>query len=92
MEDLKANGFFIEYKDDKTFWRKRIENISKIHDLRGYGFLGELPEIVFLVGSKPHRFAVVDIYYTNEIPEKYMTAINTKFAYAIKCISLEAKK
>lgn len=43
--------------------------------------------IVFLVGSVPYRFKVVDVLEIHHdlIPEKYQTAIHTDFAYAIKC-------
>ncbi len=90
MQDLERDGFFIEYKEDKPFWKKRIDTLLKEYDLRAYGFLGKLPEIVFLVGNKPYRFRVVHIFYTHVIPEKYASAIKTEFAYAIKCVKLEA--
>ncbi|MFH0904505.1 MAG: hypothetical protein V1854_04875 [Methanobacteriota archaeon] len=90
MQDLSTNGFFIEYKEDKPFWKKRIDNILKEYDLRVYGFLGKTPEIVFLVGSEPYRFKVVNIFYTHNIPEEYASAINTEFTYALKCVSIDA--
>lgn len=88
MQDFERDGFFIEYKEDKSFWKKRIDNLLKEFDLRAYGFLGKLPEIVFLVGNKPHRFKVAHIFYTHIIPEKYASAIQTEYAYAFKCIPL----
>jgi hypothetical protein len=87
MEDLNINGYFIEYKEVKPFWNKRLDGILRSYDLRVYGFLGDLPEIVFLVGDKPHWFKVVNIIYTNDIPPKYKDSINTEYAYGIKCIS-----
>ena len=92
MEDIKEMGFFIEYKEDKPFWKKRIDNLLKEYDLRCYGFLGKQPEIVFLVGNKPYRFRVVHLFYTKELPEKYASAITTEFAYAIKCVELKTCK
>ena len=90
MQDLEKDGYFIEYKDDKPFWKKRIDTLLKKFDLRAYGFLGKLPEIVFLVGNKPHRFKIVNILYTHVIPEKYASAIKTEFVYAFKCIPLNS--
>lgn len=90
MKDLEQNGFFFEYKEDKPFWKKRLDNLLKKYDLRAYGFLGESPEIVFLVGNEPHRFKIDNISYTHNIPERYASAIKTEFAYAIKCVKLEA--
>lgn len=88
MQDLSIDGFFIEYKEPKSFWKKRIDNLLKEYDLRVYGFLGKFPEIVFLVGNKPHRFQVANIFYTHVIPGKYAHAIHTEFAYAFKCVRL----
>lgn len=89
MQDIKTDGFFLEYKEEKPFWKKRLDSLLKEYDLRAYGFLGKLPEIVFLVGNKPHRFKIAGIYYTHSIPERYAPAINTEFCYAIKCIPLK---
>lgn len=86
MQDMKENGFFIEYKEDKPFWKIRIDNLLKEYDLRAYGFLGKLPKIVFLVGNKSHRFRISHIFYTNEIPERYASATGTGYVFAIKCI------
>lgn len=88
MQDLNADGFFIEYKEDKPFWKKRIDSLLKEYDLRAYGFLGKLPEIVLLVGSKPYRYKIEHLFYTHIIPEKYASAINTEYAYAFKCVPL----
>jgi len=90
MQDLSADGFFIEYKEDKLFWKKRIDSLLKEYDLRVWGFLGELPEIVFLVGNEPHRFRIADILYTDDVPEKYASAIQTKFVFAFKCVPLKS--
>jgi len=89
MQDLSTDGFFLEYKEVKPFWKKRIDNLLKEYDLRAWGFSGELPEIVFLVGNEPHRFRIVDILYTDDVPEKYTSAINTDFVYAFKCVPLK---
>lgn len=86
MADLKEVGFFIEYKEDKPFWKKRLDNILKKIDRRVWGIMGELPEIIFLVGNKPYRFNVSHIFYEKNIPEKYKDAIKTKGAFALKCI------
>jgi len=89
MEDLSTDGFFIEYKEVKPFWKKRIDNLLKEYDLRAWGFFGRQPEIVFLVGNVPHRFRIVDILYTDDVPEKYASAIQTEFVYAFKCVPLK---
>lgn len=86
MQDLKQDRFFIEYKEEKPFWKKRIDSLLKEYDLRVYGFLGAVPEIVFLVGSKPYRYNITNIFYTNVIPEKYAPLIKTEYAYGFKCI------
>ncbi len=88
MQDLERDGYFIEYIEEKPFWKKRFDTLLKEYDLRVYGFLGKLPEIVFLVGNKPHRFKIAGIYYTHSIPEKYASAIKTEFCYALKCVPL----
>jgi hypothetical protein len=84
MEDFKETGFFIEYKEEKPFWIKRLD--SFVYNLTNQDDL-DIP-IVFLVGSKPHRFKVVSLWLVHKdfIPEKYQSAISTEFAYAIKCV------
>lgn len=86
MADLEIDGYFFEYKEDKPFWKKRIDSLLKEFDLRAYGFLGVLPEIVFLVGNRPQRFKLQNILYTHDIPEKYIAAIKTERCYALKCV------
>ncbi len=90
MVDMEKEGYFIEYKEDKPFWQKRLDNLLKEIDLRAWGIRGKLPEIVFLVGNKPYRFQVINIFYEKkiDIPEKYKSAIKTDGAFALKCIPL----
>jgi len=92
LADLKESGFFFEYKEDKPFWKKRIDTLLKEYDLRVYGFLGRQTEIVFLVGSVPHRFKIDNIFYTDIVPEKYADAISTEYVYAIKCIAIPEQR
>jgi len=89
MQDLRNDGFFIEYKEEKPFWKKRIDTLLKEYDLRAWGFFGRQPEIVFLVGNVPHRFRLVHLFCTDGVPEKYASAINTEFVYAFKCVPLK---
>lgn len=84
LDDLVEHGYFYEYKEDKTHWSTRLNKIK----VSPSGEPIENTEIVFLVGKTPHRFKVVEIIYTSVIPEKYAAAINTEYAYAIKCISV----
>lgn len=84
MNDLKRDGYFIEYKEENPFWVKRLSSIQ----LQNQGNPVKDIEIVFLVGKTPHRFKVVEIFHTSVIPECYASAIKTEFAYAIKCISM----
>lgn len=90
MEDLKESGCFIEYKEVKPFWKKRFDNLLKRYDLRCYGYNGCKPEIVFLVGNKPHRFRNIDLkcIKASDVPKRYANAIKTEFAYALQCIKL----
>lgn len=91
MADMEKEGYFIEYKEDKPFWKIRIDNLLKEYDLRAYGFLGELPEIVFLVGNKPYRFRVINIFYEKDVPERYKAAIKTEGVFAFKCVPINSK-
>lgn len=82
IEDLKYSGYFLEYKERKTFWNKRLDFWFDPH--------AEV-EIVFLAGSKPYRFKVIDIWvvHFDFIPKKYQSAITTEYAYVIKCAALD---
>lgn len=87
MQDLERDGYFYEYKEDKPYWQKRINNLIQV---TGDGCIKLVPtDIVFLVGNKPHRFKVEQISYTTTVPERYASAIKTDFAYAIKCVKQE---
>jgi len=78
LNDLKENGFFIEYKENKEHWKKRLEGLT-------------IPnEIVFLVGSKPYKFRITKITKTtiNKIPKKYESFLESEsnsYFFAIKC-------
>ncbi len=95
LEDLKQDGYFYEYKETSPFWKTRL---SKLNPDEG-GNLEANTEIVFLIGSEPHRFKIENIFLTAGIPEKYKEAITTyiidesgakfKWAYAIKCTELK---
>ncbi len=80
MDDMKEAGYFLEFKERKTFWNKRLDFWFDPH---------EEVEIVFLVGNKPHRFKVVDIWNVSRdfISKKYQDAISTEFAWVIKCVN-----
>jgi len=81
MEDLKKSGHFIEFKECKPFWDKRLAGYASNHDDLDV-------EIVFLVGSVPHRFKAISIWQVHRdfVYRRYEEAIKTEFAYAIKCI------
>ncbi len=83
MEDLKESGYFIEFKECKPFWDKRLNMFDSNID-------GLNEKIVFLVGSQAHRFKVISIWQVHHdfIPSRYAAAIHTEFAYAIKCVPL----
>jgi hypothetical protein len=83
MTDLEKNGYFIEYKEDKEHWTKRINNLFP------GGILVNDAQIVLLVGNKPHRFRIVGIDFIHSIPEQYAKTINTEHTYAIRCVKLE---
>lgn len=88
MQDLKANGYFIEFKENKPFWKKRLGE---------YGFSNHdnmNVKIVFLVGNKPHRFKAISIWEVHRdfIPKRYQSAIQTEHAYAIKCVEQIARR
>ena len=81
MEDLKESGYFIEFKEHKPHWDKRLNKFDS-----NKGDLTE--EIIFLVGNKPHRFKAISIWKVHRdfVYAKYAEAIKTEFAYAIKCV------
>ena len=89
MEDLKESDYFLEYKEPKPFWTKRLTPIIDHFLNKNRIKTDQNIEIVFLVGSVPHRFIVVDVWNVHRdfIPERYQSAILTDFAYAIKCVS-----
>ena len=79
LEDLERDGFFFEYKEKKEYWDVRISKLS-------------YPcKAVFLCGNKPSYFEAIEaeIVKTNELPDKYSEAINTKLCWRIKCISFK---
>lgn len=94
MEDLKRDGYFIEYKEVMPYWKERIFNLYNLSD----GELVKDIEIVFLIGNNPRRFKVEEFKVEDIalipnwlVPYQYRGAINTKLIYAIKCVPLEAK-
>lgn len=90
MQDLERDGYFIEYKEFKPFWKKRIDNLLQKIDLRCWGIKSRpYPEIVFLVGNKPYRFKVVHIWWNDSyIPDRYKSAITTEKFFGIKCVKI----
>lgn len=82
MQDLEKYGVFWEYKEDKPFWKKRLDKFESS------------AEIVFIVGKIPHRFLVVDIFqmHRSHIPARYRSAIQTDFTYVIKCVGLPTER
>lgn len=88
MKDLKKDGYFIEYKECKPFWLKRL---NKLITQDGYARLKEHTEIVFLVGKEVYRFKVNNMWYTQDnIPAKYSDAIKSGEAIAISCSEIKA--
>ena len=85
MADLEESGFFLEFKECKPFWDKRLGSFNSNQDNLNV-------PIVFLVGSKPHYFKAVSIWMVHRdfVYAKYAEAIKTEFAYAIKCFPLDA--
>jgi hypothetical protein len=84
MQDLKESGHFTEFKEHKDYWRKRLHRLIGIDGI----------QIVFLVGNKPYHFKVSDInvLHSDFIPFKYVSAITTDYAYAIRCEPLESEQ
>ncbi len=81
IKDLKESGFFFEYKEDKPFWKKRLDKDFTDCDM------------VFLVGKEPHRFKVEDVMHVHHdlVPFKYASAVRSEFVYAIKCVPVESE-
>ena len=81
MADLAESGHFIEFKECKPFWDKRLGKYNSNHD----DF--DVP-IVFLIGREPHRFKAISIWTVHRdfVYSKYADAITTEFVYAIKCV------
>jgi len=76
MKDLRQNGCFVEYRDAKDFWRRRLENLN-------------LPaRVTFLVGGKAHEFIAVEVEEIpkDEMPEKYRNAVEGDKVFAIQCV------
>ena len=61
MEELKEQGYFIEYKPTNDFWNKRLLRQNQ-----------DMPTtITFLIGSKPEKFKAVSMewYHFNKLPK-----------------------
>ena len=89
MEDIAKKrergvspAYFFEYKEFKPFWSGRFYRMIA----QGFPIYG-----VFLLGSKPHRVRVLEIYEvkTQYIPEKYADAIKTDKCWVVKCVLKE---
>ena len=89
MEDLKKNGHFYEYKEDKKHWQKRL------NDPYLQQATGEFKpiEAVFLIGKKVERYLIVEIGYskTIHIPIKYREAIKTENCWWLRCEPMPEK-
>ena len=78
LVDLKNLGFFEEYKNYTRFWETRYCNLNY-----------SLPcNAVFLVGSKVHRFTLIEKKIINkcEVPEKYYDVISTDKVFVFRCV------
>lgn len=76
MIEHKEKGYFIEYKQDSKYWRKRLNKIT-------------LPTNgVFLVGQKVYKVAVLEIYKrdTKEVFLDPPPEIPTDKCWCIKCV------
>ncbi len=75
LEDLKVSGYFDEYKDATTFWKTRFAHLSTP------------TEAIFLVGSKVHRFTLIEkkIISRSEVPEKYKSMMTTEDVLVFRC-------
>ena len=80
LQDLQEAGSFMEWKEDKPFWRTRISSVRR--DLEA----GEEVGAVFLVGSQVYRGRVLSVLEVDraEIPEKYRGAISTGRAFGLE--------
>lgn len=81
MGDLEERGQFWEFKEFKKHWIKQLDYLVFHPD--------ELPlNMIFLVGNKPHIYTVsrIGIIQRKHIPHRYLSAISTKSAYALKCV------
>jgi len=80
MEDLKEQGFFLEYKEKKDFWITRFNNLK-------------VPcEGVFLIGNtEVHRVTVVEkgTIASSDLPEKYGTYVKGDELFYFKCQDLQ---
>jgi len=87
MEDEALHGYFIEYKRDTWFWRKRLFPLCHIQK-EMFPFRG-----VFLVGSTPHRVRVYDVKAISCgcVPDRYegITEGWDGAIYAVRCITDE---
>jgi len=85
MQDLKNSltQTFVEYKEDKEFWNKRLKKLIKLNNY-------PIPA-VFLEGNKPHYVWVHRIVKvrTSEISSRYRDFIETEMCWAITCSPLK---
>ncbi len=75
MDDLKVFGYFEEYKDATAFWKTRFAHLSPPTDA------------IFLVGSKVHRFILIDkkVISRYEVPEKYKSMMKNEEILVFRC-------
>ncbi len=75
MNDLNVFGYFDEYKDATPFWKTRFAHLSPPTDA------------IFLVGSKVHRFTLIDKKEISrcEVPEKYISMMTTGKVLVFRC-------
>lgn len=81
IEDINSSSThtFIEYKEDKEFWNKRLENLIKLDK---YPF-----PAVFLVGSDPQYLWIhkIEKVQTSKISTRYRKFIKTEQCWEITC-------
>lgn len=75
MDDLKVSGYFDEYKDATPFWKTRFIHLFPPTDA------------IFLVGSKVHRFTLIEkkVISRYEVPEKYVSMTTTEEILVFRC-------
>lgn len=85
MEDLADWGFFLEFREIKPFWSKRLEKYmdAPIDSL-------DIP-VVFLVRDIAYRYRMISVWNVCKdfISSRYSDAIHTEYAYCMKIVNVQ---